>query len=208
MCSVSGWLHGLGQAEVDDLGDGLAVVEADEDVRGLQVAVDDALLMGVLDGLANRDEELEPLLDREADVVAVLGDRHAFDVFHDEVRPAFVGHAAVKDLGDVGMVHQGEGLPLGLEPREDLARVHARLDELEGDAALDRLGLLGDPDGAHAAFADLLQQLVAADFLAGALGCRLFDRGDRSRGDFDRAAGLLVVVFHDEARRALRVDVV
>ena len=36
------------------------------------------------------------------------------------------------------------------------------LDELEGDAALDRLGLLGHPDRAHAAFAELLQQLVPA----------------------------------------------
>ena len=36
------------------------------------------------------------------------------------------------------------------------------LDQLERDQALDRLGLLGHPDRAHAAFADLLQQLVAA----------------------------------------------
>ncbi len=42
-------------------------------------------------------------------------------------------------------------------------RVHAGLDDLEGDLALDRLGLLGHEDGAHAAFADLLQQLVGAD---------------------------------------------
>ena len=42
-------------------------------------------------------------------------------------------------------------------------RVHARLDDLQGDRALDRLGLLGHVDDAHAAFADLLQQLVGAD---------------------------------------------
>jgi hypothetical protein len=35
------------------LGTGHAVVEGDEDVRGLDVAVDDALLVGVLDGLAD-----------------------------------------------------------------------------------------------------------------------------------------------------------
>ena len=54
----------LGDAEVDHLGHRLAVVEGDQDVRRLQVAVDDALLVGVLHGLADRDEELEPLARR------------------------------------------------------------------------------------------------------------------------------------------------
>ena len=49
-------------------------------------------------------------------------------------------------------------------------RVHARLDDLQRDAAADRLGLLGDIDHAHAPFADLLQQLVAADLRAGTFG--------------------------------------
>jgi hypothetical protein len=71
-------------------------------------------------------------------------------------------HAAVKHLGDVGMVHEGERLPLGLEAGQDGARIHAGLDELDGDEAFDRLGLLGHPDAAHAAFADLLDELEAA----------------------------------------------
>ena len=133
-------------------------------------------------------------MDRETDVVAIFGDRHAFDIFHDEERPAFVGHAAVIDLGDVGVVHQGEGLPLGVEPREDLARIHARLDELEGHAALDRLGLLGDPDGPHATFADLLQQLVTAgDDDSRPLTTRSIDRGMKfGGGGFQKACGLFV----------------
>ena len=61
------------------------------------------------------------------------------------------------------MVHQGQGLALGLEAGEDLAAVHAGLDELQRDRAPDRLGLLGHVDRAHAAFADRLQQLVGAD---------------------------------------------
>ena len=52
---------GLGHAEVDDLGDRAIVVVGHQDVGGLQVAVDDPLLMGVLDGLANGDEQLQPL---------------------------------------------------------------------------------------------------------------------------------------------------
>ena len=42
---------------------------------------------------------------------------------------------------------------------------------------LDRLGLLGHPDRAHAAFADLLQQLVRADGGAGTFGQGLLDSG-------------------------------
>ena len=41
-------------------------------------------------------------------------------------------------------------------------RVHAGLDELHRDGPLDRLGLLGHEDAAHAALADLLDQLVLA----------------------------------------------
>src|SRR5262249_17579515 len=50
----------------------------------------------------------------------------------------------------------------GLEAANDLRRVHAGLDDLQRDAALDGFGLLGQPDGAHAALADALQQLVLA----------------------------------------------
>ena len=76
----------------------------------------------------------------------------------------------LQHAGDVGVVHQGQGLPLGLEPGDDLPGVHPGLDELDGHQPLDRLGLLGHPDRAHAAFADLLNQLVGADDRAGGFG--------------------------------------
>ena len=65
------------------------------------------------------------------------------------------------------MVHQRQRLPLGLEPGDDLLGVHAQLDDLERDAAADRLLLLGHINHAAAAFADLLEQFVAADPVAG-----------------------------------------
>ena len=76
----------------------------------------------------------------------------------------------VEHLGDVGVVHHRQGLPLGLEPGDDLLGVHARLDDLQRHPAADRVRLLGHEDDAHAAFADLLQQLVGADDRAGAFG--------------------------------------
>ena len=63
------------------------------------------------------------------------------------------------------MIHQRQGLPLGLEPGDDLAAVHAGLDDFQGDPAADGLGLLGHVDDAHAPFADLLEQAVAADYV-------------------------------------------
>ena len=68
------------------------------------------------------------------------------------------------------MVHHRQGLALGLEPGDDLLRVHPRLDDLQGDLAAHGLGLLGDVDDAHAPLADLLHQLVGADDRAGAFG--------------------------------------
>jgi hypothetical protein len=54
-CSVEPLAPGrLGDAEVDDLGHRLAVLLGDEDVGRLEVAVDDALLVGVLHRLADR----------------------------------------------------------------------------------------------------------------------------------------------------------
>ena len=117
---------------------------------------------GVLHRLADRHEQLQPLAGRQAVVVAVLGDRDALDQLHDEERAAVLGRPGVEDLGDVRVVHQRQRLPLRLEARHHLPAVHPRLDELDGDQALDRLGLLGHPDGAHAALADLFQQLEPA----------------------------------------------
>jgi len=70
------------------------------------------------------------------------------------------------------MVHERQRLSLGLEARQHVARIHAGFDEFESDLAPHRLGLLGHPHAAHAALADLLEQLVGADARA-----RLFDHG-------------------------------
>jgi hypothetical protein len=50
----------LADAEVEDLGDGLArVVLGDEQVRGLEIAVDDAVRVRLLERLGHADQELE-----------------------------------------------------------------------------------------------------------------------------------------------------
>ena len=145
-------------------------MRGDQHVGGFDVAVDDALLMGMLHGLTDREKQLQPLPGRETVGIAVVGDGHALDQLHDEVRPAAAGLAAIVDLGDVRMIHEGQGLPFGLEASDDLAGIHTRLDDLEGDFAAHRALLLGDEDQPHAAFADLLYELVGTDDRAGTFG--------------------------------------
>ena len=82
--------------------------------------MDDALLVRVLDSLADEDEKPQPLLGGKLVLVTVLRDLDPPDQFHDEVRPAGVGCAGIKNLGDVRMVHHRKRLALGLEPGHDL----------------------------------------------------------------------------------------
>jgi hypothetical protein len=61
------------------------------------------------------------------------------------------------------MVHDREGLPLGLKPCKNLSAIHPRFNNLKRDLAADRVLLLGHVHDAEAAFADVLQKLVTAD---------------------------------------------
>jgi hypothetical protein len=174
----------LGHAEVDDLRHRLALLDRDQHVRRLDVAMEDALLVGVLDGVADRQEQPEALGDGGLPLVAVLRQRHALDQLHREVGHARLGGARVEHGGDVRVAHQGQCLALRLEALQELLGVEAHPDHLQGHPAPDRLGLLGDPDGAHAALAQLLAQPVRSDadlgrgrlgFLVGAQGLQARD---------------------------------
>src|SRR5436190_2247279 len=85
-------------------------------------------------------------------------------------------------LGDVGMIHDRQGLALRLEACDHLPRVHARLEHLQGDLAAHRLRLLRHEDDAEAAFADLFQELVRADDRTGAFVDRGIDGRVRKWG--------------------------
>ena len=79
------------------------------------------------------------------------------------------------------MIHQRQRLAFGLEPGDDVFGVHAQLDDLEGDLPAHRLLLLGHINHAATAFADLLQQFVAANPVAG------FFQGPRAAPTSSRA---------------------
>jgi len=67
------------------------------------------------------------------------------------------------------MIHQGEDLPLRLEPGDHTFRVHARFDDLQGDSAPNRSVLLGHVNHPAASLADLLQKPVLANSVSGRL---------------------------------------
>src|SRR5687768_6438637 len=75
-------------------------------------------------------------------------------------------------MRNVRMVHQSEGLAFRLEAGDHLPRTHAGLEDLERDATVDWMRLLGHVDEAKAPFADLFQELVRANDGAGSLDNR------------------------------------
>jgi hypothetical protein len=126
--------------------------------------------MSMLNRSTNGNEQLQTLSQRQMFLVAILRDRNSIDQFHHEVGASGFGRAAVEHTSDIRMLHHRQRLPFGLEPGDNLVRVHTGLNDLQGDASFDRLFLLGHVNDAHAPFADLLQQFVGADLRAGFLG--------------------------------------
>jgi hypothetical protein len=87
---------------------------------------------GSLHRLADRHEQGQTLLHGQPGIVAELRQRDALDVLHDEERPAALGRASFQDLGDVRVIHHGQGLAFLLETSQDRLGVHPSLDQLEG----------------------------------------------------------------------------
>jgi hypothetical protein len=158
-------LGGFGDAEINHLRHRHAVVQRDEDVRRLDVAMDDALLVRVLDGVADLDEQIQPLLWSRLVLVAVIRDAHAAHQFHHEVRPARVGRARIQHARDVRMIHHRQRLPLRLEPGDDLLVSMPSLMTLSATRRRTGSVLFGHVDHAAAAFADFLEQFVGSPAL-------------------------------------------
>ena len=104
----------LGQAEVADLGD---AVGGQEDVAGLEVAVDDPGLVGGVDGAGEGLDQRGGLARGHGLLGQPLGEAAAFGEFEREIRPIVVLADGV-DGDDVRMTEPGDGVGLGLEPVE------------------------------------------------------------------------------------------
>ncbi len=161
-CSIGRRLaDGLGDAEVYDLGDRLIALHVHQDIRGLEIPMNDALLVGMLNAFAYVHEQLQSLFNAQFLAIAVLRDGQAVDVLHREVGPTLVGGSCIVHLGDVGMVQQSQRLALCLETRDYLFGVHAGFDYLHRHAPANGVFLLSQIYDTHAPFIKNAQDLVS-----------------------------------------------
>lgn len=132
------------------------------DVAGLQVAVDDAALVGALERGGDLVGRAQHLLQRQRAFLQAVGKGGALDQLEDEHERAVRGLDAV-DLADMGMVQRGEHLGFAAQPRDPVGiGGEAGGEHLQRDAALEAR-VDGAVDLAHAALAELPRDLVVGN---------------------------------------------
>ena len=117
----------LRDTEIEDLG---RAGRRHQNVAGLQIAMDDRVLVRILHGSADALKEPEPIVERNRAAFAVARDRHAIDELHHEEGLARVCEPAVEERDDVRVVQRGEDLPLGSKPPQRVVVSHRQVDQL------------------------------------------------------------------------------
>jgi hypothetical protein len=148
---------------------GVAVL-VQQDVGRLEVAVNHAALVRVVDGLSHLHHERGRLAQREGSAGQALGQALPFDEAHGEIMlPLML--ADLVDRHDPRMVQVGRRLGLDGEPANgDLVGELTRQDHLERYGPI-QAHLAGLEDDAHAAAGDLADDLVVPEVAdAGRLG--------------------------------------
>src|SRR5262249_40938380 len=103
-----------------------------ENVAGLQVAVNDEMLVRVFDRRADRAKEFEAASDGEFLCVAVRVNGQAGNKLHDEEGSAIFGSSTVEQAGNVWVIEASQDLALIEEAIEDAVRNRAGVEQLYG----------------------------------------------------------------------------
>ena len=162
--SSSGDAHGcrLCKAEVEQCRARLC----EHDVAGLDIAMDDALPMGLIEGIGDFDGVLNGLFDRKGSFLQAHFERLAFEVLHDEKGHAIL-LADVVEGADVRMLERGNRPRLALEPFLELWMPGAILGkDFDRDDAIEPR-VARAIHLAHAARADAGNDFVSAETNAG-----------------------------------------
>ncbi len=157
--------EGLGDAEVEDLGEVSDACDGfEDDVGGLEVAVDDVAAVGLLEACGDLDEDAEGASQLDGVVLPEeLLQGAPGDELHDEEEGAVGLFAEVEDGDDVGVSEPGEDAGLAHEVVGVSIVVGSEaVEDLDGDGPL-QVGLHAAVDVAHASRAD---DLLDADVLA------------------------------------------
>ena len=129
---------------------------ANLDVRGLQIAMDDPLLVRRLERLGDLLRDRQRLVERNRAPRDPLREILALDEFHDE-RLHAVGVLQAVDRRDVRMVQRGEDFGFALKPRQPVGvACQRRGQDLERDLTF-QLRVRGAIHLPHATFADVAQ---------------------------------------------------
>jgi hypothetical protein len=152
----------LRDAEVEHLDDLVVVGAREEQVVGLQIAMNDARLVGLAQGLRGLGEDARGLGHGDATLTTeALGEVFPVQELHHQVGRAFV-HAVVDHVHDVGALQRRRGLRFALETGPSARGLGDReAHELHRDLRA-QPHVPRDPDRAHAPLGEGAQQLVAA----------------------------------------------
>ena len=149
-------------AEVEDL---WFAFPRDKNVAGLEIAVNDAFLVRVLDGVTDSGEQFEPLAHVQVFQLDVVGKALTVHRLHREKgleAVAGVGRAGLKDLRNAGVLKPAQQLGFMLEASQQVFGCEPGSDDFQGDFA-PRVILLRPIHDAHAAFTQDTQYRVIAD---------------------------------------------
>ena len=143
----------FGEAEVEDLG---LTAFGNENVGGLDVAMDDALGVGGVECIGNLDAEVEDGIGFEGAPFDAMFERVAFEKLHgDEVAAVVIPD--VVDGADVGMVQGRSGTGLAAKALDGLSILGGFFgEEFKGETAAEAcvFGLVDDTHTAAAKFLD------------------------------------------------------
>ena len=129
------------------------------DVRGLQIAMNDALLVRGFERLGNLPRDRQRVVERNRSLERCARRASAVDELHARARCMPSRFLEAVDRGDVRMIQRREHLRFALEPREPIRIGRERLrQDLERDVAI-QPRVAGAIHLAHAARADELRRL-------------------------------------------------
>jgi len=149
----------LGEAEIENF-DGAAF--GDDDVGGLDVAMDDAFLVSGTEGIGELNADIDGARNGEFALREDLVEGQAFEELHGDEGDAFMLFDGV-DGADSGMIEGGGGTGFAEEAFEGLSVATCLFrEEFEGHVAAE-LGILGFIDHAHAPTANFAEDFVMSD---------------------------------------------
>src|SRR6185503_10131428 len=138
-----------GDAEIQQLH---LALPGHEDVRRLEIAMDDEIAVSVRDCREHLEEQADALLDAETALFAILIDALAAHVFQNEVRLATGLDAGIEQTRDVRMLQAGQHAPFARKALLRWMPDERGIQELHRDLPFEAtVAAMREPHGAHAA---------------------------------------------------------